>query len=210
VDASTDYSNATSITAGARAIEFIPGDYFAPLDLATIFSRLAPLEVDLGCGDGSFLNAMAPQFPERNFLGVERLLGRVNTGCRHAARAHLPNVRFLRLEFVYAMQFLLPARSVDVAHLLFPDPWPKSRHRRRRTVTPEFLSAIYRLLAPNGRFRIATDQEKYFRAIHELILPDQFIEISPNESKCYPLTTFEKRFVEQGLPIHRLELRKIG
>ena len=208
MDAPADYSNAVSITAGARAIELIPVDYFAALDLAQIFSQPAPVEVDLGCGDGSFLNAMAEKFPARNFLGIERLLGRVQTGCRHAARAHLPNVRFLRLEFLYAVQFLLPRGSIEVAHLLCPDPWPKSRHRRRRTATPEFFAGVHGLLATGGCFRIATDQEKYFRAIRELIRPEQFLEIPPNES--LPLTTFEKRFIDQGLPIHRLELRKVS
>lgn len=208
MDAPADYSSAVSITAGARAIELIPADYFAPLDFAQIFPHPAPVEVDLGCGDGTFLIAMAEKFPARNFLGIERLLGRVQTGCRHAARAHLPNVRFLRLEFLYGVQFLLSPGSVEVAHLLCPDPWPKSRHRRRRIVTPEFLSAVHRLLADGGCFRIATDQEKYFQAIRELILAEQFLEIQPNES--LPLTTFEKRFIDQGLPIHRLELRKVS
>lgn len=204
------YSNASSIGAGARLVELVPPDYLSPFDLTEIFPQAGPLEIDLGCGDGSYLIAMAERFPERNFLGIERLLGRVRTACRHAARARLTNIRFLRLEFLYAAQRLLPAGSVAVVHLLFPDPWPKSRHRRRRTVTPEFLSAVHRILQPEGRLRIATDQEKYFRAIRELILPEQFEAVAPNESETFPRTTFEQRYLNESLPIYRLELRKVS
>ena len=91
-------------------IELIPADYFAPLDLAQVFPRPAPLEVDLGCGDGAFLVALAERFPERNFLGLEKLAGRVRRACKKASRLALPNVRVLRIESAYAIQYLLPAR----------------------------------------------------------------------------------------------------
>ncbi len=68
------------------AIELVPANYFAPLDLTTVFARPGRLEVDLGCGDGSFLVAMAQKFPERNYLGIERLFGRVRSACDRASR----------------------------------------------------------------------------------------------------------------------------
>jgi tRNA (guanine-N7-)-methyltransferase len=189
--------------------ELIPADYFAPLDPLQIFARPAPLEVDLGCGDGKFLVALAQKFPERNFLGIERLRGRVRRACRKAARENLANVRVLRVEILYAIQYLLPAGSVEVAHLLFPDPWPKKRHRRRRIVTKDFFNTIHRLLSPKGRFRIATDQEDYFQAMRALISSTQFCEEPGDCAPEFPLTTFEKHFLEQGMVIHRLELRKV-
>ena len=141
---------------GSSAIEFVPANYFAPLDLAAVFSRPAPMEVDLGCGDGAFLVAMAEKFPQRNFLGIERLSGRVRSACGRASRHALNNLRVLRLETSYAVEYLLPPGSAAGAHLLFPDPWPKKRHQRRRIATQKFLSAVHRLLAPGGYFRIAT------------------------------------------------------
>ena len=190
--------------------ELIPANYFAPLDIADIFPRAAPLEVDLGCGDGTFLVALAERFPERNFLGIERLLGRVRSACGKAARSGLRNVRILRVETSYAVEYLFPPRSVEVVHLLFPDPWPKKRHHRRRLVTEGFLAAVHRVLVPDGRFRIATDQEDYFQSIRQLISPAFFVEEDAKRADGFPLTTFERHFRASGSPIYRLELRKIS
>lgn len=186
-----------------------PENYFAPLNLGAIFPRVAPLEVDLGCGDGTFLVSLAAQFPERNFLGIERLVGRVRSACGKIARAKLSNVRVLLIESSYAMQYLFPPASIAAVHLLFPDPWPKKRHQRRRIVTPDFLAAVQRALAPDGVLRIATDQQDYFAAICELVPVTEFrIENGANET--FPRTTFEQRFVATGTPIYRLRLRKVS
>ena len=199
-------TSAASVTA---EIELIPADYFAPLDLAQIFPRQAPLEVDIGCGDGAFLVALAERFPERNFLGLEKLAGRVRRACKKASRLALPNIRVLRIESAYAIQYLLPVASVDVVHLLFPDPWPKKKHRRRRIVSADFLTLVHGLLMTNGRFRVATDQKDYFAAMRQLISPTAFVEITP-ATETFPVTTFERHFLAEGAPIYRLELRKVS
>ena len=191
-------------------IEFTPANYFAPLDLEQVFGRIAPLEVDLGCGDGAFIAQLAANSPERNFLGIEKLGGRVRRACKKASRLKVRNLRVVRIESSYAIQYLLPPASVDVVHLLFPDPWPKRKHKRRRLVQPAFLESVHRLLAPGGYFRIATDQENYFHAIRDLLSPQFFAEeaASPNES--FPITTFERHFLAEGAAIHRLTLRKVS
>lgn len=194
----------------AEDYELFPTDYFAPLDLAQIFPNPAPLELDIGCGDGAFVVAQAERFPGRNFLGLEKLAGRVWRGCKKASRLGLTNVRFLRIESSYALQYLLPPASVEMVHLLFPDPWPKSKHRRRRMVTPEFLALVHRLLRPEGRLRIVTDQQKYFAAICAQISPADFLETAPEPEEEFPITTFEKHFLADGVAIYRLLLRKVG
>jgi tRNA (guanine-N7-)-methyltransferase len=203
----TDANSASFLS--ASGIELIPANYFAPLDLAQVFPRTAPLEIDLGCGDGAFLVAMAQRFPERNFLGIERLVGRVRSACGRAARHGLGNLRVLRVETSYAVEYLLPPGSVAVAHLLFPDPWPKKRHQRRRIVTQDFVSAVHRVLAPHDCWRIATDQEDYFASIRELVAGAALAEEAEGD-EAFPLTTFEKRYRAQGTPIYRLLLRKVA
>ena len=76
-------------------------------------------------------------------------------------------------------------------------------------MSADFLVLVHRLLAPNGRFRVATDQKDYFAATRELILPTAFIEMTP-AAKTFPLTTFERHFLAEGAQIYRLELRKVS
>ena len=135
----------------AMAGEFVPEDYFRQLGRDEICRGGRPLEVDLGCGDGSFLMEMAREFPERDFLGVERLLGRVRKVCKKLTRRRLENVRVLRLDSRYVVEWLLPDDGVSRLHLLCPDPWPKLRHNRRRLVQAEFLEAVRRVLGAGWR-----------------------------------------------------------
>ena len=188
------------------------------LDLPKIFGRNAPLHVDLGCGDGTFLCALAEANPEKNFIGVERLVGRVAKACRKACPSRtgdrIDNVRFVCVESSYAVRFLLPHESVETFYLLFPDPWPKRRHQRRRIVTPDFLDSIARALQSNGLLRIATDQLDYFQQIERLVrivaLPAKLELVEDDHCVDLPLTKFERRFREAGAPIYRLALRKVS
>ena len=178
------------------------------LDLEKIFGHRAALDVDLGCGDGSFLCALAQRMPDKNFLGIERLLGRIRSATRKAAK--IANVRLLRMESSYAVRYLLPAGSVETFYLLFPDPWPKRRHWRRRIVTEDFLSAISQALAEKGTFRIATDQREYFEKMKEMARANSNFAIIDPIVADLPLTKFEKTFRAQGASIHWLELRKVS
>jgi tRNA (guanine-N7-)-methyltransferase len=178
------------------------------LDLEKIFGRNAPFYVDLGCGDGSFICALAERMPEKNFLGIERLLGRIRSATRKAAT--VGNVRLLRMESSYAVRYLLPAGSVETFYLLFPDPWPKRRHHRRRIVTPDFLSSIHTALKKNGIIYIATDQREYFEKMKEMARANSSFAIIDPTVAHLPLTKFEKTFRAQGASIHWLELRKVS
>jgi tRNA (guanine-N7-)-methyltransferase len=194
----------------AESIEFVPADYFHALPLAEVFPQAASIEVDLGCGDGAYLAARAGQYLDRNFLGIERLQGRVRSACRKILHADVTNARILRVEIGYAVAHLLPARSVEVFHLMFPDPWPKRRHSRRRVVTEDFLAALCRALTATGSLRIATDQTEYFREIERMVarMP-QFI-VTPSRDALDPLSTFEQRFSRDEVEIHRIVLRKFS
>jgi tRNA (guanine-N7-)-methyltransferase len=189
------------------------------LDLARIFGRNAPLHVDLGCGDGTFLCALAETSPEKNFLGIERLVGRVAKACRKAGPSRtggeIDNVRFACVESSCAVRFLLPEESVEAFYLLFPDPWPKRRHQRRRIVTPDFLDSIARALQPNGLLRLATDQLDYFQQMERLATTHVALAVvdsiaQPDFETDLPVTKFERRFRDAGASIYRLALRKVS
>ena len=177
------------------------------LDILRIFGRKAPLHVDLGCGDGLFLCAVAGRMPDKNFLGIERLLNRVRTSARKAA--WLDNVRLLRMESSYAVRYLLPANSVETFYLLFPDPWPKRRHHQRRIVTPDFLGAIHGALQKNGSIYIATDDVDYFGRIKEIAVSNPGFTIRHADVEL-PHSKFGLIFEQKGAQIHSLELRKVS
>jgi tRNA (guanine-N7-)-methyltransferase len=189
-------------------VELIPESYVAPLDLEKIFGRVAPLHIDLGCGEGSFICALAQGAPDKNFLGIERLLGRIRSAARKTT--NIGNVRLLRMESSYAVRYLLPSGSVEKFYLLFPDPWPKRRHWGRRIVTGDFLRAINHALVGNGTLRIATDYPDYFEKIQETARANPHFAVVEPAAVDLPLTKFEAKFRAQGAPIHGLELRKVS
>jgi len=194
----------------AERVEFAPADYFTTAKMSDIFEREAPLEIDLGCGEGGFLVAMAAQHPERNFLGIERLLGRVRKVCRMVVHHRLTNTRLLRIETAYALRYVLPPASVSTAHVLFPDPWPKRHHQSRRLIQDGFTEALPGILVPGGALRITTDDEPYYLWMQKVIARAKgYEEVAWPEDEVYPQTNFERRFLAQGLPIYRARLRKV-
>jgi tRNA (guanine-N7-)-methyltransferase len=198
------------VLAEAARKEWVPKDYFQRAEMRDIFERPAPFEIDFGCGDGAFLLAMAKRFPERNFLGTERLLGRVEKVCKAIARGKLTNCRILRLESFYTAQWLLPVGCASVVHVAFPDPWPKRQHHDRRLFQDEFMRALHQVLAPGGELRIKTDDKPYFLHIEKVLSrATGFERIEWQEEPDYPATDFERHFLAQGLPIYRARLRKV-
>jgi len=189
-------------------MELFPPSILEPLSLREIFQTDRLIEVDLGSGPGKFLVESALRFPERNFLGIERLLGRVRKTCRVASEIGLTNLRVLRLELDYTVRYLLPGNSVWRFHLSFPDPWPKRRHHTRRIVDVEFLEAIYRSLIDGGELWIKTDHEAYFQQITKAAAVSDLWNSVDWVDEGYPLTDFEKQFQAQQVPIYRLRLRK--
>lgn len=201
---------ARPLSTAAAAAEFVPQNFLRPFAWPDVFVREGEVEVDLGCGDGTFLAAMAAQHRERNFFGIERLLGRVRRVCRRIAAGKLSNARVLRLESSYAVRYLIPPGSVAAIHLLFPDPWPKRRHQDRRIVTATFLAAVHRALRYGGLFHFATDQPAYFSAVKEAMAEADGWKLEKVNATIFPTTTVEKHFHTQGARTHRLSLRKVS
>ncbi len=196
--------------------EFYPEDYFRPLGWPEVFGvdrAGLPIEVDLGAGFGALSIGLAQMYPDRNILAVEREGDRVDLICRKAAVEHTENMRVLHLEASYTVEYVLPRDSVAVIHLLFPDPWPKARHHKRRIVTEGFLSAIWNALTPGGEFRFATDSADYLEWTNERLASSlasgvwQTMPYPPPEAR--PQTDFEKTWISLGRELNYLCLRKV-
>jgi tRNA (guanine-N7-)-methyltransferase len=131
------------------------------IDPPTVFGRRAGVTVEIGFGNGANLIALASAHPERDYLGIE--VHRPGIGRLLLALAHegLTNVRVICRDAVEVLEQQLPSNSLGEVLILFPDPWPKKRHHKRRLVQASFTHLVADRLAPGGVVRLATDWEPY-------------------------------------------------
>ncbi len=179
---------------------FRPVAFDEELSLAGLFPGAQPLEVELGSGDGSFIAQYAKANPGKNFLGVERLLGRLRKIDRKGQRAGLTNLRLMRIEAAYFLEYLLPPQSIRAVHLYFPDPWPKRKHRKNRLVNERFPDLAKRVLVPGGEVFLRTDHVEYFSQMREVFGARQdFAEVETPTGLREIITDFERGFLAQGI-----------
>ncbi len=180
------------------------------IDPAAIFPKGQPLEVELGCGDASFLLNYAAARPERNFIGVERLAGRIRKLDRKGRRAGLTNLRGFRIESSYFLEYLLPPRSAIALHIYFPDPWPKRKHWKYRFINERFPEIAARVLAPGGVVYLRTDHEEYFEQMRNVFGPAAaFHPVETPAELSGLLTDFEVDFQKRGINTRRAAYRLV-
>jgi tRNA (guanine-N7-)-methyltransferase len=130
--------------------------------LGHIFPLHATFVWELGCGHGHFLTAYAHAFPNKLCVGIDLMGGRIARALRKRDRAKLPNLFFVHAEARLFLEVLPAAVQFSELHVLFPDPWPKSRHHKHRIIQPDFLSAAAGKAAAHGRLYFRTDFRPYF------------------------------------------------
>ena len=178
------------------------------IDLVSLFPKTQPLEVELGCGDASFLVEYAQRHPDRNFIGVERLLGRIRKLDRKGRRVGLTNLRGVRIESSYFLQYLLPPHSASALHIYFPDPWPKKRHHKYRLINEPFPEIACTALAPDGVVYFRTDDTDYFVQIGEVFSANRkFQQVETPAGLAELLTDFEQEFQTRGIQTLRVAYR---
>jgi tRNA (guanine-N7-)-methyltransferase len=170
------------------------------IELPRLFPRAQPLEVELGSGDGSFLVHYAAEHRDRNFIGVERLLGRIRKLDRKGRRMGLTNLRGLRIESSYFLRYLLPPHSAAALHIYFPDPWPKRKHQRHRLINDLFVTIAHAALEPGGRVYLRTDDADYFEQMLSVFSSSPlFKAVEIPEPLRGVLTDFETEFNARGI-----------
>ncbi|AMV71327.1 tRNA (guanosine(46)-N7)-methyltransferase TrmB [Desulfuromonas sp. DDH964] len=189
---------------------FVPEEVLATsADLSGLFSRKAPLELEIGCGIGDFILQLAREKPESNFLAIDIYNKGCLKTCRRLEKEGLDNVRVLRLEARYLLVHFCKPGELAAIYINCPDPWPKKRHRKRRLVNRDFLQTLLYHLAPTGELFFSSDIADYAAEVAEQIatlpgfrnrLPAPVVTDLPG----YPRSKYMRRFLEHGQPIHFL------
>ncbi len=175
-----------------------------------------PLEIEIGSGKGTFLVQHAPLHPDTDFLGIEYARQYARHAADRARRLALPNVRVLHAEAGMFLRNFITPNSVRSVHIYFPDPWPKSRHNKRRLVQAPFLRLLHRLLEPGGTVRLATDHLDYFAWMEDHVaqVADHFErqvitrEASAKDGELIG-TNFERKYREEGRVFNGMTLLRL-
>jgi tRNA (guanine-N7-)-methyltransferase len=187
-------------------LDFAPG----PLQPAALFGRTAPCTLEIGFGNGEHLIARAVAEPERDFIGIEVHRSGVGQLLLAIQEHGVANLRILCHDAIEVMGQQLAQGSVDQVQLLFPDPWPKTRHHKRRIVQPEFLELVARVLRPGGELHMATDVSQYARHMREVLEACPLYEPLAADREARAPTRFERRGLRFGHAITDLHYRLRG
>lgn len=139
------------------------------LDLDAVFGRRAPRTVEIGFGNGEHLAALAARYPERDFLGIEVHPPGIGRLLLALAASDLKNVRVSGHDAVEVFAAQIPRESLDEVQILFPDPWHKKRHHKRRLIQGPFVDCVADRLKPGGLLQIATDWQPYAEHMREVL-----------------------------------------
>jgi tRNA (guanine-N7-)-methyltransferase len=191
----------------------LPADDAALLLLPTLFGREAACTLEIGFGNGEYLLARALAEPQRDFLGVEVHQPGMGHLLLAATKAGATNLRVIGHDAVEVLPHIAPGALEEVL-LLFPDPWPKKRHHKRRIVQPAFVQLVAERLRAGGRFHLATDWEPYaqemLRVLHGCALlrngaADGGFAARPADRAA---TRFEHRGARLGHVVRDLEFER--
>ncbi|MBE6381239.1 MAG: methyltransferase domain-containing protein [Lentisphaerae bacterium] len=137
------------------------------------------LELDMGCGKGSFTTELAKRHPERLILAADVLSGRLRKLVKRNQREGVENMRVLKAEGRMLIARLLPDGVLDRLHILCPDPWPKDRHSGNRLLTSDFMTHIHRVLKDNGVWHFSTDDLEYLAQVRQAVKASQLFVDEP-------------------------------
>jgi tRNA (guanine-N7-)-methyltransferase len=178
------------------------------------FGRTAPLVLEIGSGMGESTAAMAAAAPEVDHLAVEVFEPGIAQLLMRAAEAGLTNLAVLRGDAVALLREGVPAGSLDGVRILFPDPWPKRRHRKRRLVQPAVVALLADRLRPGGLLHLATDWADYASQMSEVCTAEPRLVPAADRGASAtgvaprpdwrPVTKFEQRARDEGRAVSDL------
>jgi tRNA (guanine-N7-)-methyltransferase len=187
---------------------------FAPqqLDLDAVFNRAAPRGLEIGFGNGEHLASLAAAHPTRDYLGVEVHPPGVGRLLLTLEARQLTNVRVICHDAVEVLEVQIAPASLDEVLILFPDPWHKKRHHKRRLIQPAFAACLAERLKAGGVVHIATDWQPYAEHIRQVLAECPILESVSSEvlaaGEARAPTRFEQRGVRLGHAVSELRYRR--
>ena len=184
----------------------------APLDISARYGT-KPIWLEVGFGSGEHLAHQAKRNPEVEFIGCEPFINGVATLLGKLRHEGLTNVA-VHPDDVRDLFDVLPDQSIDRAFLLYPDPWPKARHHRRRFVTKDHLEPLARVMKPGAIFRVATDIPDYVRQTTEEVprFGFEWLAERPSDRRepwdDWHSTRYEQKALREGRVPHYLTFRR--
>ncbi|MFD2926269.1 tRNA (guanosine(46)-N7)-methyltransferase TrmB [Halobacillus naozhouensis] len=180
-----------------------------------VFDKKQPLHLEIGSGKGQFIAGMGKQHPEVNFIGVERVKSVIVGALKKALDAETENVRLIN-EDAQDLRDLFAPNEIDHIYLNFSDPWPKSRHEKRRLTFHTFLEQYEDVLKPGGELTLKTDNRGLFEyslasfSQFGMVLEEVSLDLHGLEDSLNVPTEYEEKFSAKGQPIYRCKARFKG
>ena len=185
-------------------------NYRALVDFKAVFGNDNPVDIEIGCGKGGFLCELAKRNPDRNYIGVEMVSNVVISAMENAEKQGAENVRFLNIR-AECLPCYIPEGSVGNVYLNFSTPLPKLGYVSQRLTYRGFLEMYKKLLVADGKVVQKTDNRDFFDFSLEeyrasgFELTELTYNLHENGSPEWNIITeYERKWVEQGLPIHRV------
>ena len=182
------------------------------LNFETVFGRCAPTILEIGFGMGETTATIAVQSPEKNFLGIEVHSPGVGSLLKEIGEQQIRNIRIIKHDAVEVVCTMIPPGSLHGVHVYFPDPWPKTRHHKRRLLQPEFVAELTNRLEPQAYLHVATDWQDYAEQILEVLTHEPNLK---NTTEAYakrpayrPQTKFEARGLKLGHEVWDIVFRR--
>ncbi len=173
------------------------GDLSRPTDWPAIFGNSHPLEVEIGFGNGEYLERLSRECPEVNFVAFEQYCERIHRTLRKLSRVAQDNVRLLRLDARAGFERYFSPQTISRVHCLYPPPWPKKSDAKHRLFTEDFLKVVNSRLVQGGVLKIVTDHYPYIAWTQEHVKDTGFAVEFKKIPASYA-TKFEKKWVEAG------------
>lgn len=168
-----------------------------PVPWTDVFGRSAPLEVEIGFGNGEFLIRHAQEHPERDFVGIDLEWASVQRGLRRIAQVEATNIRVLQADAQVVFERIFAPQTLHRVYSLFPCPWPKERHTKYRLFSRTFLRLINSRLIETGEAQIVTDSAPYAQWV-ETQAPGTGFTLGSEPTPLRFRTKYERKWRAQG------------